>query len=304
MKNLIRTSINFTGMLVLILFCSIAIALGGIRSTGEYTGVVGFDRWDTCYPYSSTLMYISEKKKELLRPYAGRSILIDATEVFQPINPGDGLITEFKFLGDAPISERLPTVGGIKLTLTEERFASNSLRFKVQIENQNRFKVAVLKSEIAPTVFGWKGGNDPFSPSDGVSEAKITRCNFDSHCGFPGLSFGPAGQLTSNSYSVDVERSLQKDPYMIYLAGGQKFNFNFYVRVWKGNYDLIVGYGGSVHDGKSLASNIVSFTTDARGNARPIDETNGTFGREKPSFMSLFFYNYPASSPMVFLNNL
>lgn len=252
-----------------------------------------FDRWDTFYLYSGTyLMYISEKKKELLRPYAGRSILIDASEVFQPMNPGDGLITEFKFLGDAPASKDLPQVDGLKLTLTVERYAGNSLRFVVEIENQNRFNVGVLKSEIAPTVFGWKTDNDPFSPSDGVSEAKVTRCNFNFQCGFPRLTFGPAGQLTSDSYSVVVERSFQKDPYMIDLAGGQKLRFNFYVRIFQGDYDLVVGYGGGVHEGKSLASNMVSFTTDARGIARPIAVIFGeplTVGREKSNPMSLFF---------------
>lgn len=274
---------------------------GGIRGPGEYAGVVVYDRWDTCYLYSSTyLMYISEKKKELLRPYVGKSIRIDATEVVQPMNPGDGLIREFKFLGDAPIVERLPVVDGLKLSLIEERFAGNSVKFKVEIENQNRFKVAVLKSEIAPTVFGRKTSDDPFSPSDGDSEAKITRRNFNPDSGRTGLSFGPAGQLTSDSYSVELERSMQRDPYMIYLAAGQKLSFNFYVRVSKGDYDLIVGYGGGVHEGKSLASNIVSFTTDVKGNARPASEDRST----KSSFESILFGNYPSSALTVFLNSL
>ncbi|HQX56333.1 MAG TPA: hypothetical protein PLP07_10420 [Pyrinomonadaceae bacterium] len=303
MNNLIRTSFNVIAVAVLILFCWIGMAFGGIRSAGEYSGVVVFDRWDTCYLYSSTyLMYISEKKKELLRPYVGRSIRIDATEVFQPMNPGDGLITEFNFLGDATVSERLPAVDGLKLTLTEERLAGNSLRFNVEIDNQNRFKVAILKSEIAPTVFGKKIDDDPFSPADGDSEAKITRCNFGSHCGFPRLTYGPAGQLTSDSYSVDVEQGIQQDPYMIYLAGGQKLRYNFYVRVSKGDYDLIIGYGGGVHEGRSLASNIVSFATDVRGNARP--EILGETFTKKSSLMSLLFGNYSASSSIIFLNNL
>jgi len=89
---------------------------------------------------------------------------------------------------------------------------------------------------------------------------------------------------------------------MIYLAGGQKLRYNFYVRVSKGDYDLIIGYGGGVHEGRSLASNIVSFATDVRGNARP--EILGETFTKKSSLMSLLFGNYSASSSIIFLNNL
>ncbi len=247
-------------------------------------------------------MYISEKRKELLRPYVGRSIRINATEVFQPVNPGDGLITEFQFLGYAPISERLPGVKGLKLTLRKERFAGNSLRFIIEIENENRFGVALLKSEIAPTVFGRTLG-DPESPSDGDSEAKITRCNFGSHCGYFGLSYGPDGQLASDSYSVDLDRSFKQDPYITYLAGGQKIDFNFYVRVSKGDYDLIVGYGGGVHEGRSVASNILSFTTDVIGNARGASELfwEPVSDRDmRPSLLSMIYGDYLSSGSTAF----
>ena len=308
MKNLIRTRVISIGIVAMIWFFSVTSGFGGIRSPGKYSGIVVFDRWDTCYLYGGTyLMYISEKKKELLRPYAGRSVLIDATEVLQPINPGDGLITAFKFLGDAPIGEGLPSVDGLKLNLTKERFAGNSVRFVVEIENKNRSRVTVSKSEIAPTVFGRKTDDDPFSPSDGISEAKITRCNFGSRCGFPGLSYGPDGQLTSDSFSVDVDRSFQPDPETIDLGGSQKFTLSFYVVISKGDYDLIVGYGGGVHGGKFLASNIISFSADARGHATTVAEILGkvsTVGHEKPNLMNLLFGNYIDGSQAVFFKNL
>ena len=280
----------------------------GERGPGRYAGVVIYDRWDTCYISSGAyLMYVSEKQKELLRPYVGRSVLIDATEVSQPINPGDGLITAFRILGDAPLGDRLPPVDGLRLMLTQESSGGNLIGFTVEIENRNSFSVPILKSELAPTVFGRKAGDDPFSPSDGLSEAKITRCNFRAHCGFPGLSFGPAGQLTSDSYWVDVERRFRPDPYTIELGGGQKLHFDFDVRISKGDYDLVVGYGGGVHEGRSLASNSISFSTDARGHAISIAESRGessTIGHEKPNLMNLLFGNYTASSPTVFLGNL
>jgi hypothetical protein len=65
--------------------------VAGIRGPGKYNGVVFYDRWDNCYLFSGVyLMYVSDRVKENLRSYSGRSIEIDAKEVHQPINPGDG----------------------------------------------------------------------------------------------------------------------------------------------------------------------------------------------------------------------
>jgi len=280
------------GGVVLILFFAVATALSGIRSPGKYSGIVVFDRWDTCYLYSGTyLMYVSEAKKALLRKYAGRSIQLDVTEVFQPINPGDGLITEFTVLGDSPNGATLPPIEGLSLKLTADRYGGDLLRFTIGIENQNRSSVSFLKSELSPTVFGVKTNDDPFLPSDGISKAKITRCNFGSHCGFPGLSFGPDGQLTSDSFSVDVEGGLRQDPYRIVLAGGRKLQFHFYLRISEGDYELVVGYGGGVHEGKGLISNAISFSADASGHVTaPKKPEMSTY--EKPNFTRLLFDSY------------
>ena len=80
----------------------ILTAFGGIRGPGKYNGVVIFDRWGGCYLHSGVyLMAISEEAKESLRAYRGKPVLIDAQEVFQPMNPGDGLITKLMVLGPA-----------------------------------------------------------------------------------------------------------------------------------------------------------------------------------------------------------
>src|SRR5437870_9088382 len=69
----------------------------GIRGPGKYSGVVFFDRWDGCILFSSVyLMYISEAVKDDLRSYGGQAIQIDALDVLQHVNPGDGLIRKFK----------------------------------------------------------------------------------------------------------------------------------------------------------------------------------------------------------------
>jgi hypothetical protein len=82
-------------------FCGVA-AFSGIRDAWKYNGVVIFDRWDACWLYSGIyLMEISEKLKESLRPFQGQAVLIDAQDVWQPMNPGDGLIRQLKVPGPA-----------------------------------------------------------------------------------------------------------------------------------------------------------------------------------------------------------
>ena len=56
-----------------------------------------------CTLYSGTyVMYVSEKVRRGLRPYAGQAIRIDAKEVFQPMNPGDGRIGSSSTLDPLP----------------------------------------------------------------------------------------------------------------------------------------------------------------------------------------------------------
>jgi len=44
-----------------------------------------FDRWDTCFLLSGHFVtYISDAVKDELRPYKGKAMQIDASDVFQP----------------------------------------------------------------------------------------------------------------------------------------------------------------------------------------------------------------------------
>src|SRR5579862_6669903 len=90
--------------------------LAGIRPAGKYNGVVLYDRWNNCYLFSGVyLMYVSDFVKEALRPFNGRSMEIDAKEVAQPMNPGDGLITKFVVVGESRENNRTPPISGIEL---------------------------------------------------------------------------------------------------------------------------------------------------------------------------------------------
>lgn len=286
--------------LIATFFLLVSTGFSGIRGPGKYSGIVVFDRWDTCYLYSSAyVMYISEKKKESLRQYAGKSIQIDATEVSQPINPGDGLIKEFKYLGDAEISERTPIVDGLRLDLDKETYGKNFVRFKLEIENQSQNQIELSGAEIAPTVFGKRDDDNPFAVSDGRSEAKITRCNFGHRCGFSKLSFGPDGQLAADSYSISLQRPSPLGWELFRLAPRGKLQLLFTVRVAKGQYEMVVGYGGGVHSGKSIVSNKLSFRTDSKGivHLDDIDVLGGTKRVDvaNESLVGIFFRNYPIS---------
>src|SRR5262249_47961454 len=87
----------------------IAPANAGIRGPGKYSGVVIFDRWDTCVLVSGTYVtYVAENVKSGLREYAGVAVQIDASEVIQPMNPGDALVRKYELLGLAPDAEDDP----------------------------------------------------------------------------------------------------------------------------------------------------------------------------------------------------
>jgi hypothetical protein len=56
-------------------------AHAGLRGPGKYSGVVVFDRWDTCFLLSgSYITYISSKLKNELRPYQGKAMQIDGRQ--------------------------------------------------------------------------------------------------------------------------------------------------------------------------------------------------------------------------------
>jgi len=236
----------------------------GIRGPGKYAGIVIFDRWDTCYLYSGTyLMYISEKKKELLRAYEGKSILIDAKEVFQPMNPGDGLITRFKIIGFAGTKKNLPDVRGLKLLVTPGFGDDRSPKFRLEIENIGKANVSFTTNEISPTLLGLKDSDDSMSPSDGKSHAAITRCTFEY-----ARDWKQETEINGKTreFSIEIEGLDTIKPSYV-LKPGEKTEFSIQLHISQGDYDFLFGYGGGVHDGKGLASNIVSFNIDSKGKA-------------------------------------
>lgn len=251
---------------VLLLLASAASA--GIRGPGKYSGVVVFDRWDTCYIYSGIyLMYVSEKTKEGLRKYEGRPVEIYAKEVFQPVNPGDGRIGKFDLLSLLDSKPAPRGLKGLRLTVVPEFEPGRGPRFALAIENLSGEDVTVDTRSIAPTLLGEKDEQeDLFSPSDGKSTARITRCelvNAESCYEEIGVTVTkPDGRKTTlmKRYAFGIEGG-KGVPARLLVRAGQTERFLISLDVPPGTYDFLFGYAGGVHEARGLASNIVSFQT-------------------------------------------
>ena len=61
------------------------------------------------------LMPISRSTSELLRECCNRAVVIDAIEVFQPLNPGDGLIRQLTLLDRSPDEDEWVPVAGLQI---------------------------------------------------------------------------------------------------------------------------------------------------------------------------------------------
>jgi hypothetical protein len=111
--NLIALFLSLSG-------CALTL-YAGIRGPGKYSGVVIFDRWDTCFLLSGPyIMYVSEKVKENLRAYKDQVMQVDASEVLQPMNPGDGLIQKYTIVGPAPKDSSRQVIEGIRISIESD----------------------------------------------------------------------------------------------------------------------------------------------------------------------------------------
>lgn len=254
-----------------IILGSSALCEAGIRAPGKYCGVVVFDRWDGCTLYSGIyVMYVSEKTKEGLRRYAGQAIQIDAKEVDQPENPGDGRIGKFEYVGAAPPTDNWMTLEGIALASSVKVDTDGKPIAAITIENQGSAPVKLFSQELALTLLmkrGVSGRN--WSVSDGPSVALITRETFE--IGSESRWHGDAiNEGDKYSWTIGEQNAL---PHEFILAPKEKKQIDVHFVLPDGQYDFLCGYGGGVHAGKCLASNLSAFDVVA-GKARAVEESN------------------------------
>ena len=169
--------------IIIIVLCILSQAISGfagLKTPGKYAGIPVFDRWDGCILYSGIyLMYVSEKVKESIRPYTGQAILIDAKQVWQPSNPGDGRIGSFRYLGVAHEYSHWVILTGITLNTSAEIDTNGKVIATISIKNTGNKSVKIFSRELALTLLT-KSKYPKFkhrgSPTDSTSFALIRAC--------------------------------------------------------------------------------------------------------------------------------
>ncbi len=248
---------------------------GGIRSPGKYCGVAIFDRWDGCTLYSGIyVMYVSEKVKDGLRPYAGQAICIDAKHVCQPLNPGDGRIGRFEYLGRAPEGPKWSKLTGLRLMSSVRTDKDGTPVATISIENTGDNPIELFSQDLALTLLA---GQNPTRPrlavSDGPSFAMVTRQSFEIGGSEPRWHEGGISAGKKHAWTVGKTNAL---PHSLTLAPGHKRQIDVRFDLPDGEYDFLCGYGGGVHEEKCLASNLSAF--DVRdGQAKTVEVA----GRQK-----------------------
>ncbi len=226
---------------------------------GKYSGIVVFDRWDGCILYSGIhVMYVSEKVKEHLRPYIGKPVQIDATDVYQPMNPGDALIREFEYLGPAPENGNRANLQGIRLESSVEVSRDGRPVASIFVVNDGNTPAKLFSHDLAPTLLMKRDtpGTTPWFVSDGPSFALITRQNF--HNIGPPL-WGGKGSIGGKSYawSIGKDDALPRTGFTLGPRESRRVRVDLVLP--DGEYDFLCGYGGFTPGGRYLASNLSAF---------------------------------------------
>jgi len=231
---------------------------------------VFFDRWDNCILFSGTyLMYIAAAAKEPLRAYQGQSIEIDAKEVFQPLNPGDGLIRKFAIVGPSVPKRGSPPILGLALKSYLIADTANP-KLTMEIKNTSDAPITVNAGALGYAVLGKKVtavGEFWNYPSDGSSIAYITRAN---------VVNDEVRQEIRDSNGVHYLylariNPVDRMPSFVTLKPGQSVKTAVSVILPAGEYQFLAGYGCGVHSDPCLPSNAVSFDMDQQGRARPVE---------------------------------
>ena len=229
-------------------------AHGGIRGPGKYSGVVVFDRWGTCFLLSGPyITYVSQRVKDRLKPLEGMAVLVEASDVKQPMNPGDALILKYEIIGPAPEPKSI-TLEGLRLNVDADFGVSTKPAFVIEIHNDGSIPINVDSSQLGITLL-WKADHMLFDPSDGPSTAVITRTDLAQRS--PGRMEITVGDIKRHwGYEVDHKTQL---PESFEIMPGQSVATRITFNISPGQYQFMLGYGGGVHEEKSMTSNRVSF---------------------------------------------
>ncbi len=214
------------------------------QSGREYSGVVMFDRWDSCYLISGNhVIYISKYAKDALRPYKGKTIQVNADDFYeQPISnsaivPGNGvhdtLIRAYKIIGPMP-DTRPYVLAGLQL-IAEPDFEGIGPHFFVEIRNVGTRTNTLMSEYIGPLLLGPSPKSLCRPPSEeldeDVSTAIITRADLLSPWYWGGRTF-------TVTYTVDPRPSGRVE-----LSPGKSMKNRIGLTIPPGQYQFLFSYG-------------------------------------------------------------
>jgi hypothetical protein len=247
--------------LALLLVTLIPATHAGIRGRGRYVGYVLFDRWDTCVLFNGPyIIYISTAVKESLRPYAGRFVAIDARQVEQPMNPGDGLIKQF-FINDVDLPPNPLEHAGLAIHIGAVEDGQPA-GLRLRLENRGAAPVSIGAASIAFAVFAKMSGSErPLSdPSDGSSTAVITRQDLQQVEG----RFSFTRDTFAGNYGWRVEKA-DRLPSNFQLDPGASKSTTIRLKFPPAEYQAIAGVSEGVLASSPLVSGTFSFDVNNSG---------------------------------------
>lgn len=243
-----------------VLFVSFPFAVAGERGEGKYSGVAIFDRWGGCTLYSGIyVMYVAEEAKAQLADQAGKCVQIDATKVEQPHNPGDGLIKKLTVLGTAPAMPEWESPSGMTVKVTPSFKDGQKPAFLIRVDNTSEKPVTLRMNSLAPSLLASKQKQGLWSPSNGPSTAVVTRQSF-----WVGDKPRLKGANATWHWTVTKPETLKEK---VSLHPKEGFEIEIAFKLPAGEYDFLAGYGGGVHAGQCIASNLIAFDMKADGTA-------------------------------------
>ena len=248
------------GLMLYAAVCVLAVAHAGIRGRGKYSGVVFFDRWDSCLLLNGNdVMYIAESQKQRLRPYAGEAIDLDATEVLQPMNPGDARIQRYNILGAVDTSDDAFR-DGLRIE-AESDFGGRRPAFFVQTTNVGTRPIETGPGRFGPTLLGINPKNE-FTPSDGKSVAWMTRVDLTDR-GSSRFETSANGSPLRANFAVDPGCRF---PDPLTLQPNQSIRCRVTFDLPPGEFQFVVGYARTSQS-RALVSNALSFRIEQDGTA-------------------------------------
>ena len=252
----------------LCVLCQVNYCIGNVRSPGKVKGVPVYDRWDGCeFIMGGYFDHISEDKKEGLRDHTLSFIEIDATDVFQPKNPGSALIRSYKYLGPATAGKRgsiqRPTP---RIFVSKVNERQNKPQVSIVLVNDGKVSMNAFSFLIKPVLLkNITSKEDAFkslNPSDGPSFGLIVNSTFwDVGSEKPRWQGSGVQTGTPFSWNIGKENAL---PRVIILKPGESREIIMNFELPEGEYDFFCVYGKSV-------SNFSAFDVDHQGKPKVVN---------------------------------